>query len=171
MGNTSISGNGKNRKSCVRLMVNSVTISHQGWCQWRWSTESSTLHNCYMESLSRKVKIVSLRIALSDDLVLIAGIKGSGKEAYNLERLISSKLLSLNIESQASDLCLLYQNESRLVRPCFIWDTDGMMLLWSKNSWSMLDIINLKLMLLQKCFQHEMLAKFNYGLSSHTLTF
>ena len=45
------------------------------------------------------------------------------------------------------------------------------MLLWSKNSWPMLEIINLKLMLLQKSFQYEMLAKFNYGLSSHTLTF
>ena len=52
-----------------------------------------------MESLSRKFKIVCLRIALSDDVVLIAGIKGSEKEASNLERLISSKLLSLNTES------------------------------------------------------------------------
>ena len=79
MDNTCISGNAKNWKSYVRLTVNSVTISYQGWRQSRWSTEFSTLHNCYMESLSRKVKIVSLGIDLSDDLVLIAGIGGSEK--------------------------------------------------------------------------------------------
>ena len=120
MDNTCISGNGKNPKSHERLMVNSVTISHQGWCQLKWSTEFSTLHNSYMESLSRKVKIVSLGIVWSDDLVLIAGIRGSEKEAHNLQRLISNKLLFLNTKSKASDLCLLYQNERSLVRPCFI---------------------------------------------------
>ena len=61
-----------------------MTISHQGWCLLRWSTEFTTLHTCYMEFLSRKVKIVSLGIVWSDDLVLIAGIRGSEKEAHNL---------------------------------------------------------------------------------------